>query len=62
MCGGFDVSVPEDKVAAFPQLFAQIGGSRPVLQDPFLGAGWGSRAWRATLRRQSHVHRILPVD
>lgn len=35
----YDLPIPEDKVAAFPQLFAQVGGSSPVLQSPLLGAG-----------------------
>lgn len=37
--GVFDLPIPEDEVAAFPQLFTQVGGSRPVLQSPLLGAG-----------------------
>lgn len=58
----YNLSLPEDEVAAFPQLFAQVGGSCPVLHGPLLGAGRYSKLWWATVGWQSHVHRILPVD
>ena len=58
----FELLIPEHKVAAFPQLFAQVRVSRPVLDSPLLGTGRASRARWATLGRHSHVHRILPVD
>lgn len=54
-----DLSIPEDEVAAFPQLFAQVGVSCPVLQRPLLGAGGPSRDRGANL---GDVHGILPVD
>lgn len=53
------LSIPEDKVTVFPQLFAKVGGSSMVLQSPLLGVRWRSIArWEAL----GHVHGILPVD